>query len=60
LGVALGVIAAIRQDIWIDDLAVGVSVGVQVLPNFMLAPILVLIFTVRLGWLPGGGWNGGQ
>jgi len=54
------VIAAIRQNTWIDDLAVGVSVGAPVLPNFVLAPILVLIFTVRLGWLPGGGWNGGQ
>ncbi len=26
----------------------------------MLAPILVLVFTLWLGWLPGGGWNGGQ
>lgn len=60
LGVALGVVAAIRQNTWIDYLAVGVSVGAQVLPNFVLAPILVLIFTVWLGWLPGGGWNGGQ
>jgi oligopeptide transport system permease protein len=30
-----------------------------VLPNFVLAPILVLVFTLWLGWLPGGGWNGG-
>jgi len=59
LGVALGVIAAIRQNTWIDYLAVGVSVGAQVLPNFVLAPILVLVFTLWLGWLPGGGWNGG-
>jgi oligopeptide transport system permease protein len=59
-GVALGVVAAIRQNTWIDYLAVGVSVGAQVLPNFVLAPILVLVFTLWLGWLPGGGWNGGQ
>lgn len=58
-GVALGVLAAIRQNTWIDYLAVGVSVGAQVLPNFVLAPILVLIFTIWLEWLPGGGWNGG-
>ena len=25
-----------------------------------MAPILILIFTLYLGWLPGGGWNGGQ
>ena len=59
-GVALGVVAAIRQNTWIDYLAVGVSVGAQVLPSFVLAPILVLVFTLWLGWLPGGGWNGGQ
>ena len=25
-----------------------------------MAPILILCFTLWLGWLPGGGWNGGQ
>lgn len=59
IGVTLGVVAAVRHNTWIDYLAVGVSVGAQVLPNFVLAPILVLIFAFGLGWLPGGGWNGG-
>jgi oligopeptide transport system permease protein len=60
VGVTLGVLAAVRHNTWLDYLAVGVSVGAEVLPNFVLAPILVLIFTLWLGWLPGGGWNGGQ
>ena len=60
VGVSLGVTAAIRHNTWLDYLAVGVSVGAQVLPNFVMAPILVLIFTLWLGWLPGGGWQGGQ
>lgn len=60
VGVSLGVAAAIRHNTWLDYLAVGVSVGAQALPNFVLAPILVLIFTLWLGWLPGGGWAGGQ
>ena len=59
VGIPLGVIAAVRHNSWIDYLAVGVSVGAQVLPNFVMAPILVLIFTVWLGLLPAGGWNGG-
>jgi len=59
-GVSLGVIAAIRHNTWVDYIAVGTSVGAQVLPNFVMAPILVLIFTVLLGWLPGGGWEGGK
>ncbi|WP_323765572.1 oligopeptide ABC transporter permease OppB [Marinovum sp.] len=59
-GGTLGIVAAIRQNTWLDYFAVGISIGAQVLPNFVMAPILVLIFTVWLGWLPGGGWQGGQ
>lgn len=59
-GLALGIMAAIRHNSWLDYLAVGISIGAQVLPNFVMAPILVLVFTLWLGWLPGGGWNGGQ
>ena len=59
VGVTLGVLAAINHNSWLDYLAVGVSIGAQVLPNFVMAPILVLIFTLWLGLLPGGGWNGG-
>ena len=60
VGVSLGVTAAVYHNSWLDYLAVGISVGAQVLPNFVMAPILVLVFTLWLGWLPGGGWQGGQ
>ncbi len=60
IGVTLGAFAAIFHNSWLDYLAVGISIGAQVLPNFVMAPILVLTFTLWLGWLPGGGWNGGQ
>lgn len=60
VGVTLGVVAAIRQNSVLDYAAVGVSIGAQVLPNFVMAPILVLVFTLWLGWLPGGGWHGGE
>ncbi|MFP7675487.1 oligopeptide ABC transporter permease OppB [Marivita sp. S0852] len=60
VGGLLGIVAALKQNSWLDYLAVGISVGAQALPNFVLAPILVLIFTLWLGWLPGGGWQGGQ
>jgi len=59
VGGTLGVVAAIRQNTWLDYFAVGISIGAQVLPNFVMAPILVLVFTLWLGWLPGGGWQGG-
>ena len=60
IGISMGVIAALNQNSWMDYFAVGITVGAQVVPNFVLAPILVLIFTLWLRWLPGGGWNGGQ
>ncbi|MFQ5622716.1 MAG: oligopeptide ABC transporter permease OppB [Paracoccaceae bacterium] len=60
VGVTLGIVAALRQNSWVDYLAVAISILAQVLPNFVMAPILVLIFTLWLGLLPGGGWNGGQ
>ena len=60
VGIGLGVVAAIKHNTVTDYIAVGISIGAQVLPNFVLAPILVLIFTLWLGWLPGGGWEGGQ
>ncbi len=59
VGGALGIAAALKQNTWLDYIAVGISIGAQVLPNFVMAPILVLIFTLWLGWLPGGGWNDG-
>lgn len=60
VGVSLGVAAAVNHNSWLDYFAVGVSIGAQVLPNFVMAPILVIVFTLWLGLLPGGGWNGGQ
>ncbi len=59
VGIALGVTAAIRQNTWIDYMAVGFSFSAQALPNFVMGPILILVFTLYLGWLPGGGWHGG-
>ena len=60
VGVTLGIAAAVHHNSVLDYLAVGVSIGAQVLPNFVMAPILTLVFTLWLGWLPGGGWQGGQ
>ena len=60
VGVSLGIAAAVYHNTLLDYLAVGVSIGAQLLPNFVLAPILTLIFTLWLNWLPGGGWQGGH
>ncbi|WP_310619975.1 oligopeptide ABC transporter permease OppB [Flexibacterium corallicola] len=60
VGCALGIAAAVKQNSILDYFAVGISIGAQVLPNFVMAPLLILIFTLWLGWLPGGGWNDGH
>ncbi len=59
-GVSLGIAAAISHNSLLDYLCVGISIGAQVLPNFVLAPLLTLVFTLWLAWLPGGGWQGGH
>ncbi|WP_298723549.1 oligopeptide ABC transporter permease OppB [uncultured Oceanisphaera sp.] len=58
-GVTLGVIAALRQNSWIDYLTMSTAMVGVVIPSFVLAPILVLVFAITLKWLPAGGWNGG-
>ena len=59
-GIPLCLIAALRQNTRIDYFAVSFSILASVLPNFVMAPILILIFTLWLGILPGGGWNDGS
>lgn len=60
VGISLGILAAIRHNTYLDYIAVGATFSAQALPNFVMAPILIYVFTLKLGWLPGGGWNGGQ
>lgn len=59
-GVILGTIAALRQNSWIDYLLMATAtIGVTV-PNFVMGPVLTLIFAIILGWLPAGSWGDGS
>jgi oligopeptide transport system permease protein len=59
LGGTLGIAAAIRQNQLSDYAVMTVAtVGITV-PNFVVAPLLTLLFAISLNWLPAGGWNGG-
>ncbi len=56
-GLALGIIAAFKQNSWIDYIVTFfATLGITV-PNFVIAVWLIMIFSVRLGWLPTGGWD---
>ena len=59
LGLPLGILAAANQNRFADHAAMSVSVLGICIPNFLLGPILVLIFTFGLGWLPPARWPEG-
>ncbi len=59
-GVAIGTIAAWRQNSRLDYALMGSAMTGIAIPNFVLAPILILVFAVYFGWLPAGGWAGGE
>ncbi|MDO8801320.1 oligopeptide ABC transporter permease OppB [Phenylobacterium sp.] len=59
IGVTLGVLAALRQNGWVDYGVMGVAIVGVCIPTFVTAPLLVLLFGSILQWLPNGGWNGG-
>ncbi|MEJ2288756.1 MAG: ABC transporter permease [Deinococcales bacterium] len=50
--VALGVIAALYEESWIDTLISLVSLSVVGLPEFITGLVLIQVFSFRLGWLP--------
>lgn len=55
LALPLGLIAAVWRGTWVDQSAMGLAlVGISV-PGFWLGPLLALIFSVELGWLPVSG-----
>ena len=55
LGLPLGLIAALRQNSWVDHLATALATFGLVTPNFVLATLLIWLFSRTLGWLPVGG-----
>ena len=58
-GMLIGTIAAWRQNSRLDYALMGSAMTGIAIPNFVLAPILILLFAVYAGWLPAGGWSGG-
>lgn len=60
LGVALGTLAAIRHNTWIDSASMAFALFGVAMPNFWFGLILISLFALNLRWLPAtgvGGWN---
>lgn len=57
LGFLLGVVAALRQNTWLDYVTSTTATLGLTVPNFVIAIWLVLLFAVQLRMLPTGGWG---
>ncbi|BCW58775.1 ABC transporter permease [Arthrobacter sp. StoSoilB20] len=53
----LGIVAALKQGSKTDKLITTVTQSFIAMPEYWLAPLLVLVFALRLAWLPSAGWN---
>jgi peptide/nickel transport system permease protein len=53
----LGILGALKPHSWLDRFAMAYSSINVALPNYFLGIVLVLIFAVRLGWLPSSGYT---
>ncbi|MEM6666117.1 MAG: oligopeptide ABC transporter permease OppB [Pseudomonadota bacterium] len=60
VGITLGTLAALRQNKAPDYAVMTVATAGVTIPNFVVAPLLTLLFGVALGWLPVGGWGDGK
>ena len=58
IGVTTGTLAALRQNSRLDYSSMGLAMLGISLPNFVLGPLLVLLFSLTLYWLPPARWDG--
>ena len=56
VGIPLSVIAAANQNRTADHLTLSVSITGICIPNFLLGPLLIMLFGFGLNWLPVGRW----
>ncbi len=60
VGLALGTFGALRQNRISDRVVIVFAMVGIIIPSFVMAPILTLVFGVTLHWLPAGGWGDGH
>ncbi|MCB1971301.1 MAG: ABC transporter permease [Geminicoccaceae bacterium] len=57
IGIPAGIVSAYRKGTWVDWLANVVALSGLSVPNFWLGIMLILLVSVRLGWLPASGYT---
>ena len=55
IGIPLGIISATKQYSVLDYISTLLALGGVAMPNFWLGLMLILLFSLKLGWLPSGG-----
>ena len=57
IGTGVGVFAALKQNTPMDYSVMGVAMLGISIPNFVIAPLLILGLAIYGGWLPASGWD---
>lgn len=57
IGLAVGIFSAVRRGQWVDRVAMVVALVSMSMPSFWLGMILIIVFSLTLGWLPGTGMS---
>jgi peptide/nickel transport system permease protein len=57
IGIPAGVVAAVRRDGVVDLSIMAVAIAGMSMPVFWVSLLMVLLFSLRLGWLPSTGWG---
>ncbi|MCZ7662169.1 MAG: ABC transporter permease [Thermoleophilia bacterium] len=58
IGVPAGVVAALKHNTWMDYSAIFYSTIGWAIPIFIVGPVLILAFSLRLKWFPTSRWEG--
>ncbi|MDY6953996.1 MAG: nickel ABC transporter permease [Thermodesulfobacteriota bacterium] len=58
IAVPAGVVSALRKDSWVDNGAMLFAMLGVAMPNFWLGPLLIMVFSIHLGWFPVSGHGG--
>ena len=56
-GIPLGVMAAVKRGTWLDSVCRVLALVGAAVPNYVMAPALMLLFAVKLHWLPAVGYG---
>jgi peptide/nickel transport system permease protein len=58
IGIALGLVSALREGSWIDTASMTFAVAGVSMPSFWIGLLLIFLFSLTLGWLPATGQGG--